>query len=292
MTGPVDTRRVQATLGTVSVGTAANRAPRNFTVPQRAGRLLRAALTDPVEVALYLPDRWSRRHDRETEYPLEPDWEARLHEWLGADWPCPCTTEATVLWQAVVTELAELGRSVGRFTYADYSDGDEGLARAAWYAVRHTRPDIVVETGVARGLTSRTILEALERTGSGRLWSVDLPHPFEPAVRDETALAVPDDRRGRWQYVRGSSRRRLPTLLRHLGSVDVFLHDSLHTARNLRFEMAHVARVLAPRGLMIVDDIEMQSAFASFAADHPEFRVLACRAADRKGVFGIAMRRP
>jgi hypothetical protein len=39
----------------------------------------------------------------------------------------------------------------------------------------HLRPDTVVETGVAHGVTSRVIREGLERNRSGHLWSVDLP---------------------------------------------------------------------------------------------------------------------
>jgi hypothetical protein len=33
----------------------------------------------------------------------------------------------------------------------------------------------VVETGVAHGVTSRFILEALSRNGDSHLWSIDLP---------------------------------------------------------------------------------------------------------------------
>jgi len=35
----------------------------------------------------------------------------------------------------------------------------------------------VIETGVARGMTSRVILEAMTVNNSGHLWRVDLPHP-------------------------------------------------------------------------------------------------------------------
>jgi hypothetical protein len=33
----------------------------------------------------------------------------------------------------------------------------------------------LVETGVAHGITSRFVLEALQRNGGGRLWSIDVP---------------------------------------------------------------------------------------------------------------------
>ena len=44
----------------------------------------------------------------------------------------------------------------------------------------------VVETGVAHGVTSRFILEALERNGRGFLWSIDLP-PLEKVGKSRSA---------------------------------------------------------------------------------------------------------
>jgi hypothetical protein len=49
------------------------------------------------------------------------------------------------------------------------------MARTAWTVVRHLRPERVVETGVARGVTTAVLLQAMERNGYGALWSIDLP---------------------------------------------------------------------------------------------------------------------
>jgi len=65
------------------------------------------------------------------------------------------------------------------------------LVRAIWCLTRHLRPKTVVETGVAHGVTSRCILEALTRSGDGRLWSIDLP-PLERDWRKQVGMAVGD----------------------------------------------------------------------------------------------------
>lgn len=41
--------------------------------------------------------------------------------------------------------------------------------------IRIRKPDIVVETGVAQGVSSTFILQALEDNGRGQLYSIDLP---------------------------------------------------------------------------------------------------------------------
>jgi len=94
-----------------------------------------------------------------------------------------------------------------------------------------------VETGVARGVSSRFILEALERNGGGRLWSIDQPPPLDPELNGQVGAAVNASCRRRCSYIHGSSRRRLPRLLPWLESIDLFLHDSIHTEYNTRFEL-------------------------------------------------------
>jgi hypothetical protein len=48
-------------------------------------------------------------------------------------------------------------------------------AHSIYAVVRILKPRAMVETGVANGKSSALILRALERNGSGRLYSVDLP---------------------------------------------------------------------------------------------------------------------
>ncbi len=255
-------------------------------------RFLKAALAAPIETTLYIPEHFSVRHEYHASYEADPDWEARLHRWLGAPWPCPERMKLDVLWRDIASELQAQGLRFGRQTYGEYSDAEISLARAVWCTVLHQHPSVVVETGVARGVTSRIVLEALNRNERGHLWSIDLPHPLEKDLRAETGAAVPGSHRGRWSYIEGSSRRRLPALLRSLPQVDLFIHDSLHTARNMRFEMEQTLKTLAPDGIMIVDDIGTHQAFADFGRDFPSLETTVCPHSDRSGsFFGLVHKR-
>jgi methyltransferase family protein len=256
-----------------------------MTKRSKIGRFLRAVMATPVEAALYISERISMRHEYHASYEPDPNWEVRLHSWLGAPWPCPERTKLDVLWRDIASELQTQGLRFGRQTYGEYSDAEISLARAAWCTVLHQRPSVVVETGVARGVTSRIVLEALNRNDRGHLWSIDLPHPFEKDLHAQTGAAVPGSHRRRWSYIEGSSRRRLPALLRSLAQVDLFIHDSLHTARNTRFEMEQTLNALAPGGIMIVDDISTHQAFANFAQDFPSLETVVCPHSDRAGSF-------
>jgi cephalosporin hydroxylase len=187
--------------------------------------------------------------------------------------------------------LASKGLGSGRYTYGWYSDAEASLGQAVWCAVAHTQPEVVVETGVAHGVTSRIVLEALARNGTGHLWSIDLPFPFDQRLHAETGAAVTDQCRALWTYVEGSSRQQLPPLVAEVGRVQVFIHDSLHTARNTLFEMEQAETAMPSGGVMLVDDIRTHNGFAVFAKRHPGYRTIICPSEDGIGMFGIAVNR-
>jgi len=74
--------------------------------------------------------------------------------------------------------------------------------------------------------------------------------------------------------------------------VELFIHDSLHTAENTLFEMEQAASAMPKGGVMLVDDIDSHAGFTTFAERHPEYRTIICPDADRntkEGMFGIAV---
>jgi Methyltransferase domain len=246
---------------------------------------------NPVEGVARVRERLGeRRIDWRPERAYRPDeaWESRLHELLDASWPCPEALEVRHRWGMIIDSLLAQGLAVGRSAYGGWDDGDSALARVAWCLTRHLSPGRVVETGVARGLTSRVVLEALELNGDGRLWSIDLPPALEPKLQRETGAAVPRRLRKRWTYVRGSSRRRLPGLVAELHEIDLFIHDSMHTARNVLFELGTAWDAVRTGGVILVDDVDLSRGFELFTARHrSDGQVLIGRSDDGNRLLGL-----
>lgn len=252
-------------------------------------RLLGTFTVDPVAVSRWLPGSVRQVLGGERHYEVDQAWDEHLHGLLGAAWPCPQAQAADELVGTIGAQLAARGLGYGRLTYGCYSDADSSLCRAVWCTVLHTRPDVVIETGVAHGVTSRIVLEALRRNDCGHLWSIDLPYPFDRRLHAQQGAAVTEACRARWSYLEGSSRQRLPPLVAGAGHVEVFIHDSLHTARNTVFEMDQAAAAMPAGGVMLVDDISTHDGFAAFARRHPGYQTIICPSADRLGMFGIAV---
>ena len=225
---------------------------------ERALILAEAGVRHPVEMY----DRWrgrsERRRDRREEAPhLVVNRHSAIdlaHELARVR---DCATCAT--------ELAGIRERISRrLPSSSHHDSGWALGELLWSLIIHTRPRVSIETGVGRGKSTAFILDALNRVDEeGHLWSVDIP-PLEPR-RYETALAVDEGLRSRWTYVRGTSRRRLGQVLRRVSTVDLFLHDGLHTTDNMLFEFHSIWPRLSSGGFLVVDDAEDNSAFARFA---------------------------
>jgi len=147
---------------------------------------------------------------------------------------------------------------------------DSLTARLCYLACRLTSPEVVLETGVAYGVSSAFILRAMEENGRGTLHSVDLP-PLRRRYERFWGIAVPDGLRGRWRLHRGTSASVLPWLLKEIPTVDLFLHDSLHTHKNMRREFDAVWPHLRNGGMLLADDVERNRAFGELRQKNPAF---------------------
>jgi len=152
-------------------------------------------------------------------------------------------------------------------------------ARLLYVICRFCKPEIVIETGVASGLSSSMILLGLEQNNKGHLFSIDLPfnerNLSEKEVQNRQASFPPNKREGwlvpqslqnRWTIKLGDSKILLPKLLSELGKCDLFLHDSNHSYKHMRWEFESVWPHLT--SILLADDIRLNRAFDDFVGKH------------------------
>lgn len=258
---------------------------------------------DPREAWTRIQDEFVAGRERARppcRYQSDAMWEEKLHRSLGAPWPCAEAPEFWTVWHSVMGELESKGIHAGPESFQCWNDGDAALARATWCLVRHMKPKKVVETGVAHGVTSRFVLEAMGRNGVGHLWSIDLP-PIEREWRQQVGAAVGAQQAARWTYIKGSSRRRLPGLLSRVREIDIFIHDSMHSERNVRFEIDRAWAAMGQAGAVVVDDVDANSGFHSFTQTHTGQQSMIgdaeplrpdLRRFNQKGQFGVILKQP
>jgi predicted O-methyltransferase YrrM len=144
--------------------------------------------------------------------------------------------------------------------------GDTMLGLLVYEIARMMRPDMIVETGVATGVTSAHLLAALEDNEHGVLHSIDLP-PTDMVADGHVGAAIPDDLRHRWTYHWGSSRRLLPKLLEDCQGRIMFVHDSDHSYKNMAWEIRSAWHAISSGGVIVCDDVELHTAFLDTARE-------------------------
>jgi len=171
----------------------------------------------------------------------------------------------------VSQELRRVGSPLG-----EIHDGGQELL---YIIARALKPQTVVETGVAAGVSSAFILRALEDNGLGELYSVDMPNYDVELWRKGIILTpvsefpderlpgfvIPPDLKRRWNLRIGLSKDVLSPLLCEIGEVDIFLHDSEHSYENMKFEYETSWPSIRLGGLLLSHDVSLNTAFLGFS---------------------------
>jgi glycosyltransferase involved in cell wall biosynthesis/predicted O-methyltransferase YrrM len=161
------------------------------------------------------------------------------------------------LWDEAVAFGAEL-RSHGEkvLTPLGIDLGGGGHYPLLYFLVRHGKPAVVVETGVAAGYSSRAILTALAANDAGHLYSSDFPYFRMEEPEKYIGVLVEPELRERWTLRTKGDRANLPEILAEVDGVDLFHYDSDKPVDGRRFALDAVSRKLRPGAVVLMDDIQ------------------------------------
>jgi predicted O-methyltransferase YrrM len=175
-------------------------------------------------------------------------------------------TDTSPIRDHVESFIKELGRkkfpSKAKPYPLDFSlDEDSGLF--LYSLCKIIKPKAVLETGVAYGMSSAYILQALHENNSGILYSIDsIFRPWE--TKEMIGAAIPPHLRSNWKLVLGTTSEKLKEVLSSIGEIDIFIHDSLHSYKNMLYEYEAAWPFIKERGLLISDDVSANNAFHDF----------------------------
>lgn len=183
--------------------------------------------------------------------------------------------------EANIESSKNLGNIMSRdsFPHEEYS-----WPTFIYYFVRKSKPETIVETGCFSGISTIYILAALKKNKKGKLYTIDKPafedeYTENPYLEDDKRFfslpkghqpgyLIPEYLKDKWELILGISEEKLPPLLKELNSVDIFLHDSLHTYENMFFEFETAIKHLASDGVIFADNINWNNSFYDFSSKY------------------------
>lgn len=189
--------------------------------------------------------------------------------------------------QAIQNTLRETGRSY----YAQFP------APLELYAItRIAKPQCIVESGVSSGMSSAHFLMGLKRNRKGCLHSIDYPTYSSRPERSKNDIAwtipfgkdsgwaVPSNLKRRWRLYKGKSEDLLRALLRKIGVVDIYCHDSPWTSKHLQYELDTIRPYLRSGSIVVADNSAWNPGAVEGLAKSLNTRVVHRRASDLIGI--------
>jgi hypothetical protein len=159
-----------------------------------------------------------------------------------------------------IEELSKNIESTGRSYYAQFPAPLDLFA-----LVRLSRPQNLIESGVASGVSSTFLLLGIKANSAGTLHSIDFP-VFRKGSRGNQSWAIPQGMssgwavptklRSRWDLRQGRSEDLLRPLLEEIGTLDLYCHDSPVGIRHFEFEMESIRKHLKPGSLVVADNTD------------------------------------
>jgi len=241
-------------------------------------------------VSAILSVRWESSFYRRPDYPAVPVEKGMefLFRALGQDFAEALDDpNLAQIEKRISGRQAELPENA---PFAKFHNGDTRLGQLCYAVARAIRPRTVIETGVCYGVTSAYLLAALEKNEQGHLYSIDLP-PLGKDGDDYVGWLVPKELEKRWTLRRGTSQRLLGPLIAELGTVDLFVHDSLHTYKNMKKEFETVWPALRAGGVLISDDIEGNAAFLQLAQTKKLDQTVVIQERNKDALLGVVVKR-
>jgi len=183
------------------------------------------------------------------------------------------------LWEETLFEMNILKKDANKILSKIHVNlGGGGNYYLLYFLVRKVKPKIVVETGVAAGWSSLSILRAFQKSGFGKLYSSDFPYFRLNQPENYIGIVTKKEKNLlSWDLDVSGDRVALPSIKSKVGrlKIDFFHYDSdkSYSGRSMAFNV--LKGKLSKNAIIIFDDIQNNMHFHDFVKnEHLPYNVL------------------
>lgn len=146
----------------------------------------------------------------------------------------------------------------------EYDLGGGGIYPLLYFITRYTKPNCIVETGVAAGFSSSSFLSAIEKNGHGKLYSSDFPYFRLPNPEKYIGIVVDHSLKRNWHLFIEGDAKNLPKIVAETDTIEIFHYDSDKTYRGRKSALSIVKKAFAENTIVLIDDIQDNSFFHDY----------------------------
>ena len=125
-----------------------------------------------------------------------------------------------------------------------------------YFIVRFIKPNIVLETGVAAGFSSISILKALKKNNSGKLYSSDFPYFRIKNPEKYIGILVDRKKFPDWNLQIEGDMINIPKFVKNFEKIDLFHYDSDKTYIGKSKVYNIIKKKISKKSILIFDDIQ------------------------------------
>jgi predicted O-methyltransferase YrrM len=138
------------------------------------------------------------------------------------------------------------------------SGGGGGNEALLYFLVKMISAQKVLETGVAAGSSSRSLLEAMDTIGSGKLYSSDLAMLLD---KEKVGILVSEKYRKNWFLAKKGDKENLPKIFKIENFFDLIYYDSDKSYSSKKWFHSVIIKNPLPK-ILIYDDIDRDHFFS------------------------------
>ena len=142
--------------------------------------------------------------------------------------------------------------------------GNNYAVEIIYFLMINFKPNIILETGVAAGLSSRCILEAIKKNSKGILYSSDFPYFRLDNPEKYIGIMVPEELKKNWRLEILGDEKNIKKFKLEIDYADIILYDSdKRYSGKINFFKA-INNLIRPNSIIVVDDLHNDSFFLEY----------------------------
>ncbi len=145
--------------------------------------------------------------------------------------------------------------------------GGGGIYPLLYFLTKLKNPDVILETGVAAGFSSKSFLLALHSNQKGHLYSSDYPYIRLKNTQQFIGILVDDYLKDRWSLFKDGDSVNLKRISSNIDKIDIFHYDSDKSYGGRQSALSIVEDLFTPNTILIFDDIQDNNHFKDYVGN-------------------------